>query len=136
MARTARQLQTRWGCPVAGKTPPKVLPVDLGEIVTEWAETVGLVPLRLEGDPPAPPAALPKTCPFAGAYRLSEWQREVLRADRLMTRSKGGLRWADVTGREPTVRDLEGLDALAKATAAVSESDLAIIAASQPKTTT
>lgn len=133
MARTARQLQARWGCPVAGHSPPKALPPDLTEIGEEWAETVGLVPLRLDGDPPAPAASLPRTCPFAGSYRLSEWQREVLRADRLMSRSKGGLRWRDVTGREPTARDIEGLDAIAKATAAVTESDMAIIAASQPK---
>jgi len=53
-----------------------------------------------------------------------------------MSRSKGGLRWQDVTGREPTARDIEGLDAIARATAAVTESDMAIIAASQPKTTT
>lgn len=128
MVKAARAAQARWGCPVEGKySPPPRLPVDLAEIAQEWAETVGLVPLRLPDDPePSTPLPLPRTCPLAGAYTPTLWQREVLRAHRLMVASKGGLAFAQILGREPTARDIEGLDALVRAQGQATESDAAI----------
>lgn len=134
MVKAARAAQARWGCPMQSDRgdkppapPPERLPVDLAEVAQEWAETVGLVPLRLPDDPPPEtPLPLPRTCPLVGAYTPTPWQRELLRAHRLMIASKGGLRFEQILGREPTARDIEGLDALVRAQGQATESDAAI----------
>lgn len=120
----AATLQRRWGCPNAGHKPPEKLPPDLEDEARYHAETVGLVPLRLPGQPAPPLPATHRTCPFAA--RLTPWARQVARVMRASGDMKGAVSAEEILGRPPHVWDVAAFDAVILARGEVAESNAAI----------
>lgn len=102
-------MQKAWGCTAAGFTPPERLSRGQSDDLDDWCRATRL--------------PRPRTCPLACTRRVSPWLVEVTRVVRVMERTKGGMTFRQLTGREPHVWDVRAVDALLEVSDAVSVSD-------------
>lgn len=102
----AVDLQRRWGCPAAGRTPPAQLAPDLAYVAEQTARIVG-----------CPPAT---TCPLACVERADPWVVE-------LTNAVGLVKWLPLEaalGRPLYGADLQALVALDRSQTEALASDL------------
>lgn len=123
-ARTAlaEGFREAWGCgrPACDREPVRD---DFAEEARTTLETVGAIPCRAPGEEPPPLPAWAQRCPLETIYHPDRWVSELIAAANEMAASKGGLTFAQITGREPSTFDIRGLATLRRASGDAMESD-------------